>query len=359
MKEMRITTPQQRLAVRREGERRAAMSLVQILCAMSILRTALTRIVPAAGAASWWVTLLCLLPGLALCLLGLLGCRMAGVGTLAEMARRALGRTGAWLLCGLLGGLLLLDGVAGMTALVTLFTQGVGARGTQLTMALLTGGAILCCLHREGLPRGAHLLRWALLAGAVVAAAVQLPHLRADHLLPFGGSGAYAVGQALRAGFMLGWPLLLLLTIPQGEGRTRLAGAIPVLAGAAAVLLLLCLSLPHELLSQARPLAGSLLLTAQYASSALRLLVCCLLLLGFFFAIAGAVQLSADMLCAPLQRRPRWLAWAVLMAAVGSQALDVPTLWRMLGDVTPWLLLVLAGVISACVITLMFRRERT
>lgn len=359
MKDMRISTPQQRLAARQEGERRAGVSLVQIICAMSILRTALTRIVPLAGSASWWVTLLCLLPGLAVCLLGTLGCRMAGAGTLAELARRCFGQAGAWLLCGLLGSVVLLDGAAGMTALVTLFTEGVGARGTQLTLSLLTGGAILCGLHREGLPRGAHLLRWALLAGALAVAAVQLMQLRAERLLPLAGDGAYTVGQALRAGISLGWPLLLLLTIPQGEGRTRLGGAIPVLVGTAAVLLLLCMSLPHERLAGPRDLAGSLLLPVLYASSGTRLLFCCVLLLGFFLAIAGAVQLSADMLCAPLSHRPRWLPFVVLAAVVGAQAMDVPALWRILGAASPWLLLPLAGVVCACVITLIFRRERS
>ena len=47
---------------RLDGERRAQQSLLHLLCAVSIWRTAMTRILPLCGAAAWWVTLLCLLP---------------------------------------------------------------------------------------------------------------------------------------------------------------------------------------------------------------------------------------------------------------------------------------------------------
>ena len=50
-------------ASRRDGERRAQVTLIRILCAVSIWRTAMTRLLPLCGGAAWWVTLVCLMPG--------------------------------------------------------------------------------------------------------------------------------------------------------------------------------------------------------------------------------------------------------------------------------------------------------
>ena len=51
----------QEMLSRLDGERRAQQSLLHLLCAVSIWRTAMTRILPLCGAAAWWVTLICLL----------------------------------------------------------------------------------------------------------------------------------------------------------------------------------------------------------------------------------------------------------------------------------------------------------
>ena len=347
MNRMHIATPQQRIQARQLGERQARMSLVQLLCAISILRTALTRIVPAAGGAAWWTALVALLPGVAVFLLAVLAMRLTHTATLMELVRRCLGRTGVWLMSATLAGALLADGASTLTALLTLFTQGLGTRGTQTTLALLTGGALCLCLNREGLARGVVLLRWVLLMGAAVVAALLLPALRTDHFFPLQGGGMATVGEALRAGASLSWPLLLLLTLPRGKAP-RLASACPVVLGVLAALLLICLSIPGGLLGGASTLAESLMLPARYLPPALRLLVYCLLMLGFFLAVAADVQLGTEALGVPLGRVPRWLPWVGLTLLVAVQMLEVQCLWDALTALSPWLLLPLAALTAAC-----------
>ena len=58
-----------RLASRMAGENRARVMLLRILCAVSVWRTAMTRVLPLCGGSAWWVTLICLLPGLGVTLL--------------------------------------------------------------------------------------------------------------------------------------------------------------------------------------------------------------------------------------------------------------------------------------------------
>ena len=40
------------------------MTLLRLMCAVSVWRTLMTRVLPLAGCASWWAGLVCLLPGL-------------------------------------------------------------------------------------------------------------------------------------------------------------------------------------------------------------------------------------------------------------------------------------------------------
>ncbi|MGN0746297.1 MAG: hypothetical protein ACI4ML_06470, partial [Aristaeellaceae bacterium] len=158
--------------MRHLGDRRARMHQVQLWCVVSLLRTALTGVIPLCGSAGWWLAPVCLAPGLMMYGLSCLAIRKTGASTLTEAARKALGRGGAVMLSMLLALLLMLDGAASMTALVTGFTEGIGTEGTQITMALLTLLALLFCLHRDGLPWGIHLMRWPMLALAAGAGAV-------------------------------------------------------------------------------------------------------------------------------------------------------------------------------------------
>ena len=89
------------------GERRAEASLLRLLCAASIWRTAATRILPLCGASAWWVTLMCLLPGFLAAALIRLMMRITRTQTLTEALRACIGGVGCMLVSLLLGALLL------------------------------------------------------------------------------------------------------------------------------------------------------------------------------------------------------------------------------------------------------------
>jgi len=356
MKASHVHSPQTRLQARQAGELRASRMFLQLIGVVSILRTALTRLAPLAGSSAWWLTLVCLLPGMAVFSVFVLAMRLTGTATLADCLRRCFGRLGAWLHAGLLGAALLLDGTASMTALITVFTEGIGTRGTQLTLAILTGTVLLFSLHREGLPRAAYALRWVMLAAALLTAAFTLPQLRPDGLYPMTGGGLPSLWTAFSAGVSLAWPLLLLLTLPPEEGCPRAAALCPVVLSVAVVLLFVTLMLPHELLTAGRQLADSLLLPTRYAPSALRTLSQCLLMLVFFLAVGGAVQLAVGFLCAPAGRTPIWLPHAVLILLTLTQALDVSRLWAALECIGPWLLLPFAVLACAALPISILRR---
>ncbi len=358
MKQMHIHTPQERLAARRQGTLMAQNTFVQLLCAASILRTALTVIVPAAGCSAWWVTACCLLPGIAVYALLRLCMFLTGTDTLADCLRRCLGGPGAWVLSILLALLLLLDGTASITALITLFTEGIGTRGTQITLALLTSAVLLCSLHREGLPRAAFLLRRVMTAGALLSAVLMLPQVRADSLFPLRGDGADALRTALLAGAGMAWPFTLLLTIPSAGSPQRCRPVAKVAAACVAVLLFVTLVTPHALLLRQPGLAGSLLTPMMYAPPALRTLCLCLLMLLLFLATAGAAQLATDHLCAPMGQPPAWLPYAVLLLLTATQALDIRRLWSFLTALSPWLLLPLAALSALCFPIACFRRKK-
>lgn len=347
-----------RTASRIAGENRARLTMLHLLCGVSIWRTAMTQVLPLCGSAAWWVTLLCLLPGFAVAGQLRLAMHLTRTPTLTEAVRACLGKLGAWAISIVLAGLLLTEGLSGLTALVTLFTDGVGTRGTAFTLALLTGGALLCCLHREGMPRGVHFLRWPMAAAAVLLAACLLPEARLDHLYPLYGEGENAVRAALQAGISLVWPVTLLLTQPPTHAG-RLRGA--VLPGILAVgaMLLLTLTIPQELLDRQRGLAEWLLLPTKYAANALRILYLCLLMLTNFLSIGASVQLASVQLCAPLEKRPKWLPGVLLTGLVLSQTGDAALLWQGLSAGQRWLLLPLAGVAGVCLSIALIRRRKS
>lgn len=344
-----VTDEAQRLRVRRQGENRARRALAQLVSAVAILRTGLTAIMPLAGGAAWWATLLCLLPGVAAyAILALLMARRS-VSCLQSLIGACLGRRASGAIAVLGGALLMLEAVTTLTALITLFTRGIGTSGTQLTLALLTGGALLMCLHREGLPRAVYLLRWGLAGASLLAGALCLRGLRADALFPLTGWGMPSLRAALTAGWGMGWPLLLLLAVPEDGPRARLSAVSPVLLAVLCGMLLLCLSAPHELLTRFTTLADCMLLPAYFASPAVRMLTRCLLMLAFFLAVAGSVQLAAEGIAAPLGgHRGRMAPGLLLLAAVATQALNAGALWQRLTAVQPWLLTPGAALAVLC-----------
>ncbi len=355
---LRIHTPEERRQARQTGAILARNALVQLLCAVSILRTSLTALLPVAGCSTWWLTLCCMLPGAAVYAALRVSMRLTGTDTLADCLRCCLGRVGIW--CGsiTMAVLLLLDGAASMTALITLFTEGIGTRGTQITLALLTTAVLLCTLHREGLPRAVYLLRRVMLAAALLAAVFLLKDVRVDALSPWQGEGMSVLRAALCMGGSIAWPLALLLTIPSAGKPRRIRPVVKVAAACIAVLLFVTLITPHELLIRAHGLAGSLLLPLRFAPPALRTMCLCLLMLMLFLAIAGAAQLATDHLCAPMGQPPRWLPYAVLLVLTATQALDIRRLWALLTALQPWLLLPPALLAALSLPIAVFRRKK-
>ena len=133
-------------------------------------RIGLTQLQPLGGSAAWWLSAACMLPGL--CVYGALRLllRRTHTRTLTDCARKLLGNFGGILIMLALTLPLLLDGIASLTALITFFTEGIGARGSQFTLTLLTASVMLIALNRDGLPRGVYLLRHVLLVAATTIA---------------------------------------------------------------------------------------------------------------------------------------------------------------------------------------------
>lgn len=359
MNTLRVRTPEERRRVRQIAALRARNAFVELLCIASVLRTALTEILPLTGCGGWWVTALLLLPGCAVYALFRLCMSLTRTDTLTDCLRCCLGPLGGWLLSGVLTALLLLDGAASMTALITLFTEGIGTRGTQVTLALLTSAVLLFSLHREGLPRAVYLLRPVMLVSAALAAVILAQEARIDALFPWKGEGDSSLVAALQTGVSLGWPVTLLLTVPSAENPRRVRPAVKVLLATVLPLLFVTLILPHEILTEARDLAGSLLLPMLYAPSALRTLCLCLLMLILFLAAGGAAQFATEHLCAPMGQPPRFLPYAVLLLLTATQALDVGRLWAALTAIMPWMLVPLALLAVLCLPIACFRRKPT
>lgn len=347
----KVHSQAERIQIREAGERRALRTQVRLLACVSILRTAVTRILPLCGSAGWWMAAACMVP--ALCVYAL--CRWAMYRThtnvLTDCVRSLLGSWGVWALSILLVVMLLWDGASSMTVLITMFTEGIGSEGTQTTMAALTAAALLLCLNREGLARGAYFLRW-LILGVLAIAVINLLAMGSwDHLFPWMGSGEASAGAAFCAGMSLGWPLILLLMMkPVIPGQSRLMdGVLP--AGLCA---LVCLSIvwavPCELLISHPALADSLLLPVVFLSPLVKIMVYSLWMLVLFLQIGSAARISADYILAPSGRELRWLAGALVIALAATQMTSIGGLWRILGLVEPWLLAPLAplSVVLAC-----------
>lgn len=347
----KVHSQAERIQMREAGERRALRTQVRLLACVSILRTVVTRILPLCGSAGWWLAAVCMVP--ALCVYAL--CRWAMYRThtnvLTDCVRTLLGSWGAGVLSILLAVMLLWDGASSMTVLITMFTEGIGSEGTQTTMAALTAAALLLCLNREGLSRGAYFLRWPIL-GVLAIAGINLLSLGSwDHLFPWMGSGEASIGAALRAGMSLGWPLILLLMMePVIPGQSRLLDGLLPAGLCAMVCLSIVWAVPCELLISHPALADSLLLPVVFLSPLVKIMVYSLWMLVLFLQIGSAARISADYILAPSGRKLRWLAGVLVIALAATQITNIGGLWRILGLVEPWLIapLVLLGGILAC-----------
>ena len=356
----KVHTPEERLAQRQAAQLRAWRSLWRTVACASVLRTAVTKLLPLCGAAAWWMTAACLAPGLVCYGLCCLALRLTHTRTLPECARMLLGRAGETALSLLCGAVVAVDGVSSMTALVTLFTQGIGARGTQLTMAVLTGLLLLPCLQRDGLTFGVRFLSRLMLALLGMAAVNLLLMAQVDGLFPWQGSGALSA--EARQGAGMGWVFLLPLMRPAPSVRARLTDPAAPLLICVGCMLLLNLALPHELLTSHAGLADSMLLTVSFLAPMLDLTTVCLWMLGLFLHAAFAARQGADFLLQPWGRESAFLPYALTGLLALSQAWRVGETWRLLGLFSPWMLVPLAlsaAVLPAAGAIRCLRRKRT
>lgn len=347
-----IRTPEERRQMRLQGDRRARVCQIQLWCTASILRTVVTEIIPLCGSAGWWVAVVCLMPGTAV--FGLLRwmMRRTGSGTLSEGVRRSAGQAGVWCFSVLMALLLMMDGAASMTALVTIFTEGIGTEGTQITMAVLTLAAVAGCLHRDGLPWGIWLMRRGILLIALAVAGVMLGMIRPDGIHPLLGQGSGTVLAACRAGASMGWCLILLLTVEDAGHGYAVRLTLPLTAtGCAGVLL--CLTYPCETLWQQGTLAEKLLQGALHLPPALRTVVHALIMLTLLLSIATAVQLATEQLLAPSGRELVWLPYLLAAGIAATQCLNIRRLWQVLN----MLLRIGPMLLAAGALLLLFRRK--
>ena len=341
---------------RKTGEQRAQLAMVKWLCAVSVWRTVMTRLLPVFGHSAWWVALLCALPGIAVAVMLRWMMHLTASATLVEGIRACLGRGGAAICSGGLAVMLLQEGLTSLTALVTLFTEGVGTRGTQFTLALLTGAVLMGCLHREGLPRAVLLLRWGMLAAAAVLVFFMLGDVQLDHLFPL------QAGNCLNAPMIgryigLSWPLILLLTLAPQDSSGRLRqGIIPVFAAIGFVLLTL-LTLPKTWLQEQQSMSDWLLLPVWFMPNVVRVLGLCLLMLALFGSIGFTVQLAVQQLEGCAVHLPRWLPYGLLAAMIATQATNTKRLWTLLSQLEPWLFLSILLVAVCSLVIALYRRK--
>ena len=319
----------QRIQKRRAGQRQTQNALIGLLSAVSMTRIGLTQLLPLCGSAAWWLSAACMLPGL--CVYGAfrLLLRHTHTRTLTDCARKLLGNFGGILIMLTLTLPLLLDGIASLTALITFFTEGIGARGSQFTLTLLTASVMLIALNRDGLPRGVYLLRHVLLVAAAIIAINALLDTHPDGIVPLLGEGVPPLLSGIRSAWGMSWMLLLL-----------------------------SLAIPPELTVPGRSLASRLALPTLFLQPAVRTLAQCLLMMTLFLSIAGSAQLAARFLTSSCQKPKKWVPYALIGLLTLTQLFDISRLWRVLTALTAWSLA--PGVLLLLVLTIarLCRREK-
>lgn len=327
-----------RLQQRIEAQWRTQTALLRLVCIVSIGRTLLTRILPLCESAAWWMSIVCMVPGITLYGAYIYLMKRRQVTSLQDLGRKCLGQGGAWSVCLVLGILLMFDGTTSMTALVTFFTQGIGAHGTQFMLALVTSGVMLLCLRKEGLSRGVYLLRRVLGVCGILAAVNALLDARWDSLLPVFGESVPVLWQAFAAGWSLAWPMLILLTCPHPQGMRYGRMVLPVIFSAPVLMLVICLVIPPEIIMAQQGLAIRLVLPTLFLHPAVRTLVQCLLMMTLFLSVTGCAQLTARFVIAPMHTEGKKVPYGLIIVMTMTQLLDVNRLWQALESISSWFL---------------------
>ena len=352
-----IHTPAERTSQRIRTEKRLRLTLWRFFAVAAMLRHAAELIAAQGGTAGWWLTCLCMLPGLLI--YGILAfllriCRCRSIPALAETL---LGKHGRRFVMLITSAVLAVEGVTSLAALTTVFVDGVGT-AVSGTVFAASAAAVLClCTERDGLLYGVGLLRWVLGAFAALILFNTLVQVRFDHLCPPGGDGPASWLETVRAWWSLGWPVILLLYEEAPEQESRGWMIPPGITVCAA--LALCLALPHELLTLPRTLAERLLLPGLCLEPGNRVLLMCLWTAGMGLAAVISAVRAAEWMTYPESNAAKWLPRVLiaLYAAVHLAGMDALETW--LDALDGWLLAPFALLAAICVPITWFRRKNT
>lgn len=354
-----MTRQMQRIQKRRAGQRQTQNALIGLLCAVSTTRVALTQLLPLCGSAAWWLSAVCMLPGLGVYGGFRLLMRRTGTRTLTDCARKRCGTFGSLLTMLTLTIPLLLDAIASLTSLITFFTEGIGARGSQFTLTLLTAAVMLLCLNRDGLGRGVYLLRHVLLVATGIVAINALLDAHPDGIYPLLGEGISPLRAGFRAAWGMSWPFVLLLEFPQEAGEKQCPAMLCGLLSAPIVLLLLSLTIPPELTVPEQNLAGGLVLPTLFLQPAVRTLSQCLLMMTLFLSVTGSAQFAARFAVSRSRKPISWVPYALIGLLTLTQLFDISHLWRVLTRLTVWSLVPALLLLVALAVAPLCRRGKT
>lgn len=351
-----VHTPAQRKAQRCRAEMSLRMMLYRWFALASLLRSTVVIVSGEGGAAGWWLTALCLLPGLAACGLLHTALRFSGCATVPALAQQLAGRGGRIAVQWLAALLMTVEGLNAMQALTTLFADGVGTTIGPAAFAILAAAVLCLCTGRSGLVYGVGLLRWpvGVFAALIVLDAAQ--QAKWNHLFPLGGDGMQAWLDTLRINGSMGWPLALLYYEEADVSVRRRVWYAP----AAAVLcaLLLCLAIPHGTLTIPRTIAEQLLLPGMTLQAGNRVLLMCLWTAGLGLAAVIAAVRAADLTLPQNHAALRWLPWLLLGAYAAAHLPGLERLAEAVGWIAPWMLAPVMLMAAVLAVWAAIRRKR-
>ena len=332
----RIHTAQARAEQRKRTEKRLRLTVYRFFAASVMLRHACELIASQGGAAGWWLVIVCMLPGLSVYGMLALALRKTGCASLPAMAQKLLGKAGRCIVTAITAIALIIEGMASLAALATVFVDGVGT-SVSAVLFMAVAAAVLClCTEKDGLVYGIGLLRWVLGAFSALIIVNTLAQAKMDHLFPPGGDGVQSWLQACRMWWSMSWPLIFLLyeEPPAGEGRGWLVPPV-IVAGSA---LALCLALPHELLTLPRTLAERMLLPGICLAPGNRVLLMCLWTAGMGVTAVICAVRASDFLTLPWRWCDKWLPRVLLLLFAMVHLLGMGVLERVLDALDGWML---------------------
>lgn len=345
-------TPQERRRLREASDRRCRQSLIRLVCVTSMLRTAVTRVIPLAGSAGWWVVPLCSIPGLALYLSFALILRATGTQTIPSCAEKLIGRTGQVFAIGLAAFLLLTEALVCAGMLTRIFTEGFGVEGTRLSITVIAMAPMLVCLDEAGLSRAVCLLQGLMVVTLALAALNWLEAGRGRGFFPLLGDESASVSASFRIGFSLAWPLCLLLYADPIESAERLRWkeAVTPLLICLGIIALFVQAVPNDLLRARSTVVSALLTMTAYLHAPVRMAMYILLMTSLFLSVAGTVTMaSSHFACCCRKPWPRlacFLTAAVFIVQLSDAGVLTDSFARVL-SMRLWPLTLFAAVLLA------------